>query len=67
MLELGQFTYVFQAALVKFDLLIGHDTTDLVALSRRVVQALGHPSQYLLDFLILIVELVTCGHVCLEK
>ena len=65
-LELSQLTYVLQTRLVKFDFLVGHDSTSLVSL-RCVVQTFSHLCQYLLDLIIFVVELVSLGYVGLEK
>lgn len=64
--ELGNLADIFQATLVKLDLLVGHDSTCHVNLG-CVVEALGHPGQNLLHLLILIVERVTLRHVSREK
>ena len=64
--ELGNLADIFQATLVKLDLLVRHDSACHVNLG-CVVEALGHPGQNLLHLLILIVERVTLRHVSREK
>ena len=65
-LELGHLANVLQSTFVELDLLIRHDATSDIRL-RRVVEALGHPSQDLLHLFILIMELVALRHVSREK
>ena len=65
-LELGHLANVLQSTFVELDLLIRHDATSDIRL-RRVVEALCHASQDLLNLFILIVELVALRHVGREK
>jgi len=65
-LELCQLAYILQTRLVEFDFLVGHDSTSLVSL-RCVVQTFSHLSQYLLDLVVFVMELVSLGYVGLEK
>ena len=65
-LELGKLADVFKARFVEFDLLVRHNSTDLISL-RCIVQTVGHLGQNLLDFLIFVMELVSLWDVCLEE
>lgn len=65
-LELSDFADIFQSTFIEFYLLVGHNAASCIALG-RVIQTFGHTRQNFLYFLVLVMELITCSDVRLEK